>query len=269
MANLDERGAFIWYELMTPDAVGAKAFYDAVVGWDIDSASAVPGDIDYRMIKRSDGGNAGGLLVLSPDMVAGGGRAGWYGYIHVPDVDAAAATLTESGGSVHMGPNDMPGVGRMAMVADPWGAAFYLMTPTPPPHDPDAKSDVFDYTKPQHVRWNELQTDDQAGAVALYHRLFGWNQDGAMPMGELGDYLFIGRQGGMIGAIMPRMKEAPGSLWSYYIGVEDIDRAVATARERGGQIVQEPIEIPGGEFSAMGIDPQGAPFGLVGPRKGG
>ena len=29
-------GDFIWYELMTPDPVGAKAFYDAVVGWDIE-----------------------------------------------------------------------------------------------------------------------------------------------------------------------------------------------------------------------------------------
>lgn len=264
-----DRGAFIWYELMTPDAAGAKAFYDAVVGWDVDGqGQALPNGGEYRMIKRSDGGNAGGLLSLSPDMIAGGASAGWLGYVHVPDVDEAAAKVSAAGGSVQMPPMDMPGIGRMAMVADPWGAHLYLMNPTPPPDQPDAKSDVFDYLKPQHVRWNELQTDDPAGALALYQDLFGWSQDGSMPMGELGDYQFIGREGGMFGAVMPRMKEAPASVWSYYIGVDDIDRAVGAVRDGGGTVIQEPIQIPGGDYSAMGVDPQGASFGLVGPRKG-
>ena len=52
-------GGFIWYELMTPDPAAAKRFYDAVVGWDIAENSVAPG-IEYRMIGRSDGGNAGG-----------------------------------------------------------------------------------------------------------------------------------------------------------------------------------------------------------------
>lgn len=269
MSTADDRGSFIWYELMTTDPVGAKAFYDAVVGWDVDTSNAMPGgEMDYRMIKRSDGGNAGGLLTLTDEMTSGGARPGWFGYVHVPDVDAAAAEIEKAGGATQMPPMDMPGVGRMAMVADPWGAPIYLMNPTPPADDPDAKSDVFDYAKAQHMRWNELQTDDPAGAVALYTGLLGWKQDGAMPMGELGDYLFIGKDGGMIGAIMPRMKEVPSSLWTYYIGVDDIDRAVGAAKAGGGTIVQEPILIPGGEFSAVGVDPQGAAFGLVGPRKG-
>ena len=89
-----------------------------------------------------------------------------------------------------------------------------------------------------------------------------------MPMGELGDYLFIGREDRMFGAIMPRMPAAPASRWNYYIGVGDIDRAVSITREQGGTIVQEPSAIPGGEFSAVAVDPQGASFGLVGPRTG-
>ncbi len=34
MANT--HGDFIWYELMTSDAAGARDFYAAVIGWDID-----------------------------------------------------------------------------------------------------------------------------------------------------------------------------------------------------------------------------------------
>ena len=58
------------------------------------------------------------------------------------------------------------------------------------------------------------------------------------------------------------------SAWSYYIGVDDIDRAKHEVEVQGGKIVFGPMEIPGGEFSLDGIDRQGAHFGLVGPRKG-
>ena len=64
---------------------------------------------------------------------------------------------------------------------------------------------------------------------------------------------------------MPKLEQMPASMWNYYIGVDDIDRAVGAINSSGGRIVQEPMEIPGGEFALNGIDPQGAAFGLVGP----
>ena len=71
----------------------------------------------------------------------------------------------------------------------------------------------------------------------------------------------------MIGAIMPRMPQVPQAAWTFYIGVGDIDRAADAARAGGGTILQGPIEIPGGEYSLTALDPQGAVFGLVGPRQ--
>jgi len=60
----DTPGGFIWYELMTTDPAGAKRFYDQVVsGWSVATDSVAPG-IDYRMINRSDGKMAGGVLTL-------------------------------------------------------------------------------------------------------------------------------------------------------------------------------------------------------------
>ncbi|MXP27248.1 VOC family protein [Porphyrobacter algicida] len=267
MADNDDRGAFIWYELMTTDADGASAFYKSVVGWDIAAQPSGDSDMDYRMITRSDGGFAGGVLNLTREMCDNGARAGWLGYIHVPDVDAAIATLGKAGGSVQMPPVDMEGVGRMAMVADPQGAVFYLMAPSPPPDDPDAKSDVFDYEKAQHFRWNELWTTDQDAAVSLYTGLFGWTQEGAMPMGAMGDYLFIQQNGGGIGAIGKAQPGGEGSRWQYFVGVDDIDRACKAVTDSGGQLLGEPQQIPGGEYSVYAHDPQGASIGLVGPRK--
>ena len=263
-----DRGSFIWYELMTTDAGAARDFYKAVIGWDIAAEPTGDSDMDYRMIQRSDGGMAGGVLVLTEAMCAGGAKPGWLGYIHTPDVDGTLDTIKKAGGDVQMPPADMPGVGRIAMVADPQGAHFYLMTPVPPAYYPDAKSDVFDVVKPQHCRWNQLQTTGPMAAVMLYRDLFGWQQEGSMPMGNMGDYLFIQNDGVGIGAIMPLMPDVPDPVWSYFFGVDDIDRATAEVVAGGGRLDGDVQQIPGGEFSVHCFDPQGAGFGLVGPRKG-
>lgn len=265
MADSDT-GAFIWYELMTPDPDAAKTFYDAVIGWNIAPRDVSEGNIDYRMIRRSDGGMAGGVLALSQEMQDGGALPAWYGYVHVADIDAAKQAFEAAGGTVHFD-QTIEGVGRMALVTDAQGAPLYVMTPTPPQGDLDAKSDVFDYEKAQHVRWNELSTTDQDGAIAFYTGLFGWRQEGAMPMGELGDYKFLYRGEGMIGAVMTKPPGMPQSNWVYSIGVDDIDRATAAVSDGGGALIEGPHQIPGGEYSAVCTDPHGIVFGLVGPRE--
>lgn len=259
-------GGFIWYELITPDPDAARTFYGAVVGWSIGAAPAE--GMDYRMIVRDDGGNAGGVLRLTQEMSANGARPAWLGYLHVDDVDATIAAATDEGATLQMPATTMDGVGRMAMIADPQGAPIYLMTPTPPADRPDAESDVFSYTEAQHVRWNELQSSDSEGSVAFYTRHFGWVQDGEMDMGAMGKYRFVHHDGGMIGAIMPKLDAVPHSVWSFYIGVDDIDRAAAAVTAGGGSLNGAIVQIPGGEFSVHCADPQGAAFGLVGPRKG-
>lgn len=259
-------GSFIWYELMTTDPDGAAAFYGPVVGWKIaNHAAPEAGGMDYRMIERADGGTAGGVLGLTPEMRNSGAHPCWLGYLYVPDVDATITAITTDGGSVLMPATDLP-VGRIAMVADPQGAPFYLMNPTPPAGCEGQTSDVFSEMAPQHVRWNELATTDPDAAIAFYGRHFGWAQEGDMDMGAMGKYRFIQHDGTGIGAIMPKMPDMPASLWSYYIGVDDIDRAVSAVNTGGGKLMQEPMEIPGGEFATNAIDPQGAAFGLVGPR---
>ena len=72
------QGSFIWYELMTTDAGAAKRFYDPVVGWTIGTDQVAP-EVNYRMINRSDGGMAGGLLELTQEMQQGGARPMWVG----------------------------------------------------------------------------------------------------------------------------------------------------------------------------------------------
>ncbi len=259
------QGHLIWYELMTPDADASKAFYDKVVGWQI--GEPVAEFQGYRMIGRSDGGYAGGVLPLTDEMQQHGARPAWLGYIGVDEVDATVASIEQAGGKTLMPARDLPNVGRIAMVADPQGAPFYVMKPTPPEGRENEQSDVFSVDQPQRVRWNELATTDPEAAIRFYGDQFGWSQEGDLDMGEMGKYHCIQNRGTNIGAVMLKPPQLPVSKWTYYIGVDDIDRAAEAIKSGGGQIFNGPMEIPGGEFALNAVDPQGASFGLVGPRK--
>ena len=261
----DAQGSPIWYELMTPDPAGVTAYYRATLGWDIQAEGMKnPNGSEYRMIGRRDGGRAGGVLTLTPGMTAGGAKPGWLPYFYVADVDAAAAKAQSLGASVHMAPSTIEPVGRMAMLADAQGAAFYLMKPTPPAGDPNAQSDVFDPIKAGHCRWNELNTTDAAGALNFYLALFGWTKGMAMPMGPAGDYQFIEIDGSAIGAINP--VQGQGSFWLPVFGVTDIEKAKAAVEANGGKNTTDIMEIPGGEFALNANDPSGAAVGFVGPK---
>jgi predicted enzyme related to lactoylglutathione lyase len=255
------KGDFIWYELMTPDPDGAKAFYDSVVGWKIgDGIAEYQG---YRMIVRSDGGNAGGVLPITPEMAERGARPVWLGYINVDDVDHAVADIEAAGGSVIVPPMGIPNVGTTALVRDPQGAAFYVMKPIPPAGNPNAKSDVFAPNELGRCAWNELATSDQKAALDFYTSQFGWKKGDSMPMGDMGEYQFIMQGDVMLGAIMTKSPEN-AVRWRYYFRVANIDDAKSAAERSGGTIIHGPVEVPGGDRILIGKDPQGAEFALVG-----
>jgi len=256
-----ETGGYIWYELMTKDADRAKDFYDAVVGWNVQKGPEEYGT--YRVIGRSDGGYAGGMLLITDEMAEHGAKPAWLGYIHVADVDDAVTGIEAAGGKTLMPATDIPNVGRIAMVSDPQRAPFYVMTPIPPAGDPHAKSDVFSPGGIQRCGWNELSSSDPAGARRFYGEQFGWTSDDFMPMGEMGEYRFFKHGDVVIGAVAGTMEGDP-SHWRYYFRVPSISKAKETAEAKGGAIRMGPHQVPTGEYIIIGADPQGAEFALVG-----
>lgn len=255
-------GDFIWYELLTTDADAAVAFYAGITGWT--ATDSGQSDIDYRILASTEAA-VGGLMQLNDDMIACGARPVWLGYIAVRDVDETVAAILAAGGAIRMPPTDIPEVGRIAMATDPDGAPFYVMRGAS-----DEQSHAFAYDRPRlgHCAWNELGTSDRAGAMRFYGELFGWKKDGEMDMGPMGAYEFVRRAGtaGIFAGVMTRPPEMPVSLWTYYFRVADIDRAIEQTSAGGGQVINGPMEIPGGEFSVNAVDPQGAMFAFVGPR---
>lgn len=262
----NSHGDFIWYDLMTSDVDAAQQFYGKILGWTFRDSGQK--DMRYQTIEAK-GQGIGGVMELTREMTGGGARPCWMGYIVVDDVDASAKSIKDAGGTVHMQPRDIPSVGRVALVTDPQGVMFYIMRPTPPADNPDATSHAFMATKPLvgHCGWNELATSNLDSAVNFYINQFGWRQDEEVDMGPMGSYKLFHHGPDMIAGMMKAPDEMPVSMWSYYFEVSNIDAAVATVKSSGGQIIQEPREVPGGEFTVNGVDPQGASFALVGPRQ--
>lgn len=246
-------GRFVWFDLVTPDPDSAQRFYPAVVGWG--TAGFEDAGSPYTMWTREGGG---------PDTSIGGIQAmddppehppHWLAYVSVPDPDAAARRVEETGGRVFVAPQDIPTVGRYAVFADPHGAVISAFRSAHGTADEAPEPQIGDFS------WQELVTGGEPGeALAWYRELFGWEEIDRLDMGDDGPYLLYGRRGRILGGIYGAGGRPPG--WLHYVRVPDVERAAAAAREAGGSVQLEPMDVPGGDRIAQLRDPQGVPFAV-------
>lgn len=244
-------GAFTWCELLTTDLNGAGTFYSRVVGW-----KTVPFAPDGSYITfNTKSGPVAGMMILPEGAKAMGAPPNWMIYVGTPNVDDTAMRIAQLKGRVLKQPEDIPGTGRYAVVQDPFGATFGIYTPKTPRPAND-KPGVGEFS------WFELYTPNPEGAWTFYQSLFGWEKTSAMDMGEMGVYQMFGRGGGVPrGGIMKPPPGAPAA-WMPYTMVPDAKAAAAAAQANGGTIVNGPMEVPGGDWIAQGMDPQGAMFAV-------
>jgi uncharacterized protein len=250
---------FVWYELMTTDVKGAKDFYTNVVGWKPEAWGE-----DYTIFNAPDGG-LGGLMTLPEGARQMGSPSHWMGYVAVDDVDASTEKAKSLGGTVHVPPQDIPQVGRFSVVADPQGASIALFKPAPR-EGGDAPDPLAGMKKPGRVGWHELYAVDGATAFDFYGKLLGWEKGTSMDMGPAGVYQMFNIGETQLGGMMTKPKEMPMPAWTYYFNVGNIDEAAERVKSGGGQIINGPMEVPGGGWIIMGIDPQGGFFALYGSK---
>jgi len=254
------KGSFVWYDLMTTDPKAAEVFYKNVVGWNA-ADSGMPADHPYTILSMGKD-QIGGLMPIPKEACERGVKPMWNGYIGVDDVDATAKHIQAKGGSVKRPPEDIPGVGRFAVVADPGGAPFNIFT-TKGGETPKNSS-----MAPGQVGWRELHAADGPKAFDFYSQMFGWTKTEAMDMGPLGVYqLFASGGKDAVGGMMTKMADTPHPMWLYYFVVDGIDSAVERVKKNGGKITNGPMEVPGPAWIIQGTDPQGADFALVGAKR--
>jgi hypothetical protein len=255
----DDHGRFIWYELMTPDVAGAKDYYRRVVGW---QAQDMPMPGGAYTVLDVGGAGVGGMMPLGEEHKAAGVPPNWTGYVFVDDCDASAEKARALGGSVMRPPQDIPGIGRFAIIADPAGAVLAIMKPVPPaearpPIPPGAEGGPA---------WHELYGADPASGFAFYGELFGWTKGEGYDMGPMGVYQLFNNVDGQVGGMMKRPENVPHPAWQYYFRVGAIDAAADRVKAAGGQVLMGPMEVPSGDWVLQAADPQGANFALLGVK---
>jgi predicted enzyme related to lactoylglutathione lyase len=253
MANAS-KGLFVWYEHLTKDPKAAMSFYGSVVGWKT-QPFAEGGDGGYNMWVGSQG-PLGGVMELPEQAAKMGAPPHWIGNVMVDDVDKTAELAKKLGGKVHKEPEDIPTVGRYAVIADPQGAAISIFKPI-------GDMTLHDAGKEGEFCWNELLTSDMAAAFTFYSELFGWKSIQDMDMGAMGTYRIYGVGDKPLGGMMtmPKGMTMPPS-WLYYTETSDLDAAIKRASDKGAKVMNGPMEVPGGGRIAQLMDPQGAAFAL-------
>jgi predicted enzyme related to lactoylglutathione lyase len=249
MADNSSRGRFVWHDLMTSDPKGAEAFYPRAVNWGTQPWE----ELAYTMW-TANGQPLGGVMDLPTEA---GAPPHWLAYVSVPDVDGASSLAESLGGKVLKPGADIPKVGRFAILRDPHGAVFAVFTSADPTPRPDTEPALGEFS------WHELAAKDYKQAFSFYEALFGWERSAEHDMGPLGTYFIFKRNGRDLGGmfnVTPDMPMPPS--WMHYIRVDSADAAADRVTSNGGQVLNGPMEVPGGDRVAQCLDPQGAAFAV-------
>ena len=250
-------GRFCWYDLMSSDPDAAKDFYTKIAGWGTDVWEG--GETPYTMW-TNNATHLGGIMKLPEELVAQKVPPHWIAYVSTPDLEATCVKAQDLGGQILHAPMEIPTVGAFAVIADPQGAviALFQAAEQMPGHDDPPSQGEFS--------WHELATTDHEAAWSFYSELFGWQKTDAMDMGDMGTYQMYGRGAHTLGGMFNKPAEMPGPpRWLYYIYVADVNATVEEVKALGGQVLNGPMEVPGGDLIAQCMDPQGAAFAVYSP----
>jgi uncharacterized protein len=258
-------GVPCWVDTLGPDPQTAMRFYEALFGWQFAGPGQMPGDSTggYFVARLGDRDVAG----VGSQPAAGTPPApAWATYVSVASVEDAATRATAAGGRLLAGPVAAPPAGKLAMLADPGGAAFGVW-------EPELRKGARVVNEPSAWSMSALQTTDPDTANTFYRDLFGWTPEAFEMDGAEGTlWRLPGYVGGeplqpvprdVVAVMMPSGGEPPGqeSNWTVDFWIEDADDAAAKASALGGSVVVSPRDMPGFRNAVL-ADPHGAVFSV-------
>ena len=260
MTPMPTAGRFCWHELMTTDPAAAIAFYGKLAGWTTEPA---PGDPTYQVLLARRTVRIGGVMELPQQARQMGSPSTWVPYVEVTDVDDTVRKATALGGRTYVSPNDIPNMGRFAILADLQGATFAVYQGSAG-LSPDPEPGMGEFS------WHEMIALNLDSAWNFYQALFGWEKREAMDMGDAGVYQIFRNAGGArdLGGMYTKPKDMPGgSHWLCYVNVPSAAKSGEFTTRNGGKVLMGPMEVPGGGRIVGALDPQGAAFATFEPPK--
>ena len=264
-------GVPCWIDSSQPDPAAGAAFYRDLFGWDVENVMPEASGGAY-FIGRLHGGDVAAIGSQPEGAV---GPATWNTYIWVENADETAEQVRGAGGSILSAPFDVMDAGRMAVCADPEGAAFCIW-------EGNRHRGAQVVNEPGALNFNGLNTRDVEGAKAFYGAVFGWETldlgGGALAwtLPGYGDHLEerdpgirdrVTELGGpkgfedVVASLNPigADQDEVRAHWSVTFGTNDADATAAKAAELGGTVIVPPLNAPWVRMTVI-ADPQGATF---------
>lgn len=251
MPNIDKHptGTPCWFDLTTSNLDGARSFYAKLFGWTYDIAG--PELMGYTTCKIGDRA-AAGMGPIPPGVQM---PSAWSVYFGVEDAEATIASIKSNGGTVQMGPMDIPEEGRMVVATDPTGAVFGLWQP---------KRHTGARVVNQHgaMAWQECFTRDVPRACEFYSKVFELEPT-KIEMESM-DYWILNRGKDSHGGIYTT-SDIPADVpphWLPYFAVDSADTSLTTLTTAGGKVIQPAFDTPYGRMAVV-ADPFGAHFAVI------
>jgi predicted enzyme related to lactoylglutathione lyase len=257
-------GVPCFVDAFSPDLDAARRFYAGIFGWEFSGPgpmAGMPGDAlgEYH-VARVRGGDVAGLGSLPSPQTP----VAWNTQVAVDDVDATAERARAAGGSVLVSALDADPAGRLAVIADPSGAAITLW-------QAGSRHGAELVNEPSAWAMSLLSTPDPKTAGGFYAAVFGWERE---PFEDAGPGVSLfrlpGYVGGEPGQPVPRdvvagMAGIPDpdaqAAWSVDFWIADTDAAAAAAPELGGSVIAPAHDAPPFRRAVLAA-PDGATFSV-------
>lgn len=246
-----------WVDHTSAEPAKAAEFYAGLFGWETENRMPAESGGEYHIATLR--GKEVAALGSQP---MEGVPTTWNTYVTVASADETVGRVAEAGGTTMVEPFDVFEAGRMAVCADPAGAAFTVW-------EPRESIGAELVNEPGTLSWNELTTRDAEGSKAFYGAVFGWKtREMEFAGGEYTIWQLAEQpdEGG-IGGMMPMVGDAwPADMpprWMVYFAVADTDASAARCEELGGTVNVPAFDAPGVGRVAVLSDRQGAVFSII------
>lgn len=242
-----ETNRFCWHGLITAEPDKAAAFYTNVLGWKVLTMEMAGEPASMFMANDGPIGH-----FRKPE--AEGIPTHWMNYLRVDNVDESTKAAVTNGGKVLSAPMEIP-PGRFSVVATPSGAALTFF------HEADEAASTHHPGGIGGVEWTELHSTDLDKDLAWLTSTLGFEL-GEMPMPS-GTYYLLKTGDKMRGGAMTAMAPGAPSMWLTWFAVASADDAVERVKTQGGNVLSEPMDMPGVGRMAVVTDPSGGVFGVM------
>jgi predicted enzyme related to lactoylglutathione lyase len=256
-------GVPCFVDAFSPDLEAARRFYTGIFGWEFAGPGPMPGDPagEYHVARVRDGDVAGLGSMPSPDT-----PVAWNTQVAVDDLETVVGRAQAAGGSVVVEPIDAPPAGRLAVIADPAGAAVTVW-------QAGSRHGAGIVNEPSAWAMSLLSTPDPDGAAEFYGSVFGWL---AEPFADAGPGVSLFRLPGYVGGeaeqpvprdVVAAMAAVPGgrddapATWNVDFWIADAEAAAVAAPELGGSVIAPPHDAPPFRRAVLAA-PDGATFSV-------